>query len=56
MAKFEWDDSLALGIRAIDGHEMGANILDFLVDWLACHIKGTDQGYNRFIQMQESPE
>jgi hemerythrin len=36
----------------IDGHEMGESILDFLVDWLVCHIKGTDQGYNRFIQQQ----
>ena len=36
----------------IDGHEMGENILDFLVDWLVCHIKGTDQGYSRFIHQQ----
>jgi len=35
-----------------DGHEMGKNILDFLVDWLVCHIKGTDQGYSRFIRQR----
>ena len=37
----------------IDGHEMGESILDFLVDWLVCHIKGTDQIYSRFIHDQE---
>lgn len=36
----------------IDGHEMGVSVLDFMVDWLVCHIKGTDQGYSRFIQQQ----
>lgn len=36
----------------IDGHEMGLSILDFMVDWLVCHIKGTDQRYSRFIQEQ----
>jgi len=36
----------------IDGHEMGMNVLDFMVDWLVCHIKGTDQGYSRFISQQ----
>lgn len=35
-----------------DGHEMAENILDFLVDWLVCHIKGTDQKYSRFIHDQ----
>ena len=35
-----------------DGHEMGISVLDFLVDWLVCHIKGTDQGYSRFIHQQ----
>jgi hemerythrin len=35
-----------------DGHEMGKNVLDFLGEWLVCHIKGTDQGYNRFIHQQ----
>lgn len=36
-----------------DGHEMSESVLDFLVDWLVCHIKGTDQGYSRFIHDQE---
>jgi hemerythrin len=35
-----------------DGHEMSKSILDFLVDWLVCHIKGTDQGYSQFIHRQ----
>lgn len=37
-------------VEFINGHEMGKNVLDFMVDWLVCHIKGTDQGYNRYIQ------
>lgn len=36
------------------GHEMGENVLDFLVDWLVCHIKGTDQSYSRFIHLQKN--
>jgi len=32
-----------------DGHEMSKGILVFLVEWLVSHIKGTDQGYSRFI-------
>lgn len=40
-------------VEYIDGHEMGESILDLMVDWLVCHIKGTDQGYNRFIQQQK---
>lgn len=39
-------------VSYIDGHEMGHSVLDFMVDWLVCHIKGTDQGYNRFINQQ----
>jgi hemerythrin-like metal-binding protein len=36
----------------IGGHEMGEGVLEFMVDWLVCHIKGTDQGYSRFIHQQ----
>jgi len=39
-------------VSFIDGHEMGASVLDFMVDWLVCHIKGTDQGYSRFINQE----
>jgi hemerythrin len=39
-------------VNFIDGQEMGINILDFMVEWLVCHIKGTDQGYSRFIHEQ----
>ena len=39
-------------VSFIDGHEMGVQVLDFMVDWLVCHIKGTDQGYSRFIEQQ----
>lgn len=37
----------------IDGQAMGESVLDFMVDWLVCHIKGTDQDYSRFIHEQE---
>lgn len=40
----------------IEGHEMSEKVLDFLVDWLVCHIKGTDQSYSRFIHKQESAD
>ena len=36
----------------IGGHEMGQSVLSFMVDWLVCHIKGTDQGYCRFIHQK----
>jgi hemerythrin len=36
----------------IDGHEMGKSVLAFMVDWLVCHIKGTDQGYCMFFRQQ----
>ena len=36
-------------VNFVDRHEMGKSVLDFLVEWLVCHIKGTDQGYSRFI-------
>lgn len=40
-------------VSFIDGHEMGKSVLDFMVDWLVCHIKGTDQIYSRFIHERE---
>lgn len=40
-------------VQFIDGHEMSKNILNFLVEWLVTHIKGTDQGYSRFIHDRE---
>ena len=33
-----------------DSEETSRNTLDFLVDWIVCHIKGTDQNYGRFIR------
>jgi len=32
-----------------DSNETSRKTLDFLVDWLICHIKGTDQKYGSFI-------
>lgn len=32
-----------------EGDVMGRNTYDFLVDWLICHIKGTDRKYSEFI-------
>lgn len=43
-------------VNHTDGHEMGKHILEFMVDWLICHIKGTDQGYSRFIHKQANRE
>jgi hemerythrin len=40
-------------VNFIAGEKMGESILDFLVDWLVCHIKGTDQDYSRFIHQQK---
>ncbi len=31
------------------GNDMSADVLVFMVDWLVCHIKGTDIDYSRFI-------
>lgn len=36
-----------------DGHEMSESVLSFLVEWLVCHIKGTDQAYCRFISTKQ---
>lgn len=40
-------------VNFIAGQQVGENILEFMVDWLVCHIKGTDQGYSRFIHQQQ---
>lgn len=42
-------------VSFINGHEMGKSVLDFLVNWLVCHIKGTDQKYSQFIREQAKP-
>lgn len=33
----------------LDSDEASRKTLDFLVDWIVCHIRGTDQNYGRFI-------
>lgn len=33
-----------------NGEELSNKTLEFLIDWLICHIKGTDQIYGRFIR------
>ena len=43
-------------VNFIDENEMGVQLLDFMVDWLVCHIKGTDQGYSRFIEQQQAAD
>jgi hemerythrin len=37
-----------------DSEEASARTLDFLIDWIVCHIKGTDQIYARFILEKRS--
>jgi len=39
-------------VNFLQGHKMAASVLDFMVEWLVCHIKGTDQSYSRFIHQQ----
>lgn len=41
-------------VSFIAGNDMSASVLDFMVKWLVSHIKGTDQGYSRFIHEIES--
>jgi len=36
------------------GSDVSASVHDFMVNWLVCHIKGTDQGYSRFIHEREN--
>ena len=33
-----------------DSDDMSRKTLAFMVDWIVCHIKGTDQIYGRFIR------
>jgi hemerythrin-like metal-binding protein len=39
-------------INFIAGQEVSKNVMDFMLEWLVNHIKGTDQGYSRFISSQ----
>ncbi len=39
-------------VNFIAGHDMGENVAALMAEWLVCHIKGTDQGYSRFIHQQ----
>ncbi len=39
-------------VNFLHGHKMAASVLDFMVEWLVCHIKGTDQNYSRFIHQR----
>jgi hemerythrin-like metal-binding protein len=32
-----------------DSEATSRKTLDFMIDWIVCHIKGTDQNYGRFI-------
>jgi hemerythrin len=38
------------------GNDMSTPVLDIMLDWLVSHIKGTDQGYCRFIHREESKD
>ena len=42
MSIFEWNDSFVLSKET----------LDFLKEWISCHIKGTDQIYAGFIRAE----
>jgi len=32
-----------------DGQEISRETMEFMADWIVCHIRGTDQKYGRFI-------
>lgn len=32
------------------GEEISGDTLDFMADWIVCHIKGTDQNFGRFLR------
>lgn len=36
--------------RFQEGEEISMDTLEFMVDWIVCHIKGTDQNYGRFVR------
>ncbi|OGU00161.1 MAG: hypothetical protein A2X80_14000 [Geobacteraceae bacterium GWB2_52_12] len=46
------DQLQKIQVRYFNEHEMSRSVLDFMVEWLVCHIKGTDQAYSRFINQQ----
>ncbi|MBI2354333.1 MAG: hemerythrin family protein [Deltaproteobacteria bacterium] len=35
--------------RFQEGEEISGETLEFMSDWIVCHIRGTDQVYGRFI-------
>jgi hemerythrin-like metal-binding protein len=50
------DKLLDIQTSFLAGNDMSATVHDFMVNWLVCHIKGTDQGYSRFIHDRESKD
>lgn len=48
------DQLQKIQVRYVNEHEMSESVLDFMTEWLVCHIKGTDQAYSRFISRQEA--
>jgi hypothetical protein len=38
--------------ESADFDDMNADVNDFMLNRFVCHIKGTDQGYSRFIHEQ----
>ncbi|HEY3308276.1 MAG TPA: bacteriohemerythrin [Desulfuromonadaceae bacterium] len=39
-----------------DGDALSKETLDFLKDWISCHIMGTDQIYAAFIRGEDRPD